>query len=89
LLNLNSVIFIDNLPKLDLHGYDRDYAKMKINEYINDNIVLKINIFIIVHGNGQGILRNTTHKTLSTNKNVIGYKLYNCNNGCTIVEIRI
>jgi len=89
LLNLNNVIFIDNLPKLDLHGYDRDYARMKINEYINDNLKQKINIFTIVHGNGLGILRRTTHETLSNNKNVIGFKLYNFNNGCTIVEIRI
>ena len=29
---LNSVIFIDNLPRLDLHGFDRDTAILYKND---------------------------------------------------------
>ena len=35
--NLEDVIFIDNLPTIDLHGYDRDYARIAINEFIKEN----------------------------------------------------
>ena len=38
---LNSTqTIIDNLPKLDLHGYDRQTAIVAINDFINDNIKL-------------------------------------------------
>lgn len=89
MLNLNNVIFTNNLPKLDLHGYDRETARVMIEDYIKDNQKQKINIFIIIHGVGSGILKNATHQTLSKSKNVIGFKLDNFNNGCTIVEIKI
>lgn len=89
MLNLNNVIYIDSLPKLDLHGYDRDSAKVLINDYILDNTKMHKNLFVIVHGNGQGILRKATHEALSRNKSVVGFKLFNYNNGCTVVEIRI
>jgi DNA mismatch repair protein MutS2 len=88
LLNLNNVIYIDNFPKLDLHGYDRDAAFMLVNDFINDNIIMKKNILVIVHGIGSGILKKATHDALSKNKHVIAYKLFNYNVGCTIVEIK-
>jgi DNA mismatch repair protein MutS2 len=88
LLNLNNVIYIDNFPKLDLHGYDRDAAFMLVNDFINDNIIMKKNILVIVHGIGSGILKKATHAALSKNRYVIAYKLFNYNVGCTIVEIK-
>ena len=36
-MTINEVIFIDSLPKLDLHGYDRDSARVAINDFIKDN----------------------------------------------------
>ena len=32
-------IFIDNLPKLDLHGEIRDSARVLVKEFIQDNSV--------------------------------------------------
>ena len=50
---------------------------------------LKNEIFIIVHGIGNGILKQEVHRTLSKNKIVQEYKtLYN-NNGSTMVKINI
>ena len=46
-MKLNDVIFIDNLPKLDLHGLDRDTARVKIKEFINDQFIMKNNLFVI------------------------------------------
>ncbi len=88
-MTLNDVIFIDNLPTLDLHGYDRISAHIMINDFVKENYVLKNNIFVIIHGIGSGILFKETSETLRKNKLVKEFKTYYNNNGCTIVEINI
>ena len=82
------MILYNNLPQIDLHGYDRDYARIEINDFIRDNYLQKNQKVIIIHGVGTGILRKTTHETLKHNKLVVSYKLDNFNSGTTIVEIR-
>lgn len=82
------ITLYSNLPTLDLHGFDRDYARIKINEFINDNHIMKNKKLIIIHGNGEGILKKTCQKTLKENKNVIEYKINNFNSGETIVNIK-
>ena len=63
-----------NLPSLDLHGLDRDYARILINDFILDNYKLKNRKVIIVHGIGTGNIRQTTMETLKNNKYVETYK---------------
>ena len=77
-----------NLPTLDLHGVDRDYARILINEFIEDSYNLKEERVIIIHGIGTGILRQETAKALKINKRVEGYSLNNFNVGETIVNIK-
>lgn len=81
------MILYNNLPQIDLHGYDRDYARIQINEFINDSYKLKHQKILIIHGVGTGILRKTTHETLKKNKLVSSFKLDNFNSGTTIVEL--
>lgn len=88
-MHLNNVIFIENLPKLDLHGENSDTARVLIDDFIKDSIKQKNNIICIVHGVGSGILRKATRDTLSRNKKVVDFKTYYYNQGCTIVEIEI
>ncbi len=88
-MELKEVIFTESFPKLDLHGLDRETARVEIEDFIRDNKKLKNDIIVIIHGIGSGIIRNTTHETLRKNKSVIEYKtLYN-NNGSTIVKIKV
>ncbi len=89
MMNLEDVIFTDNLPTIDLHGFDRDYARVKINEFINDNRKMKNSIIVIVHGIGSGILKGETMNTLKKNKYVIDYRLFYNNIGMTLVKINI
>lgn len=84
---LSDVIFVDSLPKLDLHGFDRDYARIKVNEFIKDNYIMGVEIFSVVHGIGSGIIKESVYSTLQKNKLVIEYKTYYYNAGCTIVQI--
>ena len=69
------MMILSNTPKLDLHGFDRDYAKMLIEEFISDNYKMKNYQVLIVHGNGTGTLRKTTQETLRQNKYVEEYKI--------------
>ena len=87
-MELKEVIYIDNLPTIDLHGFDRDYARVKTLEFINDNIKMKNEIICIIHGVGQGIVKNACHEALCINKDVISYKTDNFNHGVTIVNLR-
>lgn len=87
--DLNSVVFIDSYPKLDLHGYDSETARVAIDDFIKDNIKLKNEIITIIHGVGTGTIRKVTHDVLKNNKYVIDYKTYYNNDGATIVNIKV
>ena len=88
-MELKEVIFTSDLPSIDLHGLDRDTARVKVLEFINDNKIMKNEIICIVHGIGSGTIKSEVHNTLKRNKNVIDYKLFYNNTGCTIVKIKI
>ena len=88
-MELKEVIYIDSLPTIDLHGFDRDYARVKTLEFINDNIRMKNEIICIIHGRGTGIVKNEVHETLKKCKDVLDYKLFYNNIGSTIVKIKI
>lgn len=81
-------IFYKNLPCVDLHGYDRESARVKIEDFIKENILLKNKKIIIIHGIGQGIVKESVYKVLKRNKSVVSYEIDIYNPGCTIVEIR-
>lgn len=88
-MELNEVIFVDSLPKIDLHGYDQASANVKINEFIKDNICMKNEIIAIIHGRGTGKIKEQTHRTLKHNKYVLDYKLFYNNVGTTIVKLNV
>ena len=81
------MMLYSNLPSLDLHGIDREYARILINEFIEDNYKIKNTKVIIIHGIGTGIIRKATKDVLSKNKYVKEFKIDNFNPGTTIVEI--
>ena len=41
-MNLDSIIFVDNLPTIDLHGLDKQTCIVTVNDFIIDNIKLWI-----------------------------------------------
>lgn len=86
-MKLSEVIFINSLPTLDLHGYDRDTARVKILEFIDDNIAMGNEFITIVHGVGSGVLRKETDAVLKRSKKVIEHQIFRMNNGCTIAKI--
>ena len=84
-----SDIFLSRYPKIDLHGYDRDTARMTVNDFVAENGILKNDMIVIIHGIGSGIVRREVHEALRVNKNVLEYKIDNFNSGCTIVKLKV
>ena len=89
IMELKEVIFTNNLPSIDLHGFDRDTARVKVLEFIKDNKIMKNDIICVVHGIGNGIVKEEVHNTLKKSKDVIDFKLFYNNIGCTIIKIKI
>jgi DNA mismatch repair protein MutS2 len=85
---IDNYMLYKNLPTVDLHGLDRTFAVIKVNEFILDNYKLNNKLVILIHGKGNGVLKKEIHKCLKTNKLVIDYKLDLFNEGATIVEIK-
>lgn len=80
--------FYDFLPSIDLHGMDRDYARIVINDFIADHYKMKNEKVIIIHGNGTGVLKKMTQDTLKKNPHVLEYKIDNFNTGMTVVTLK-
>ena len=58
-------------------------------KFINDSIKLKNKRVVIIHGIGQGIVKDEVYKCLRRNKNVINFKLNVPNIGSTTVDLKI
>lgn len=82
-------IFLNRYPSIDLHGFDRDSARVAVNDFVLENVILKNEMIVIIHGIGMGIVKNEVHETLRVNKNVIEYKTDNFNSGCTVVRLKL
>ena len=81
-------IFIKNLPTIDLHGYDRDSARVATNDFVREATLMKWEEIIIIHGIGNGIVKESVHDTLRRNRMVLDYHVYGMNVGCTIIRIK-
>ena len=86
---MNYDIFLERYPKIDLHGYDRDSARVATMDFVDENLILGNDTIVIIHGIGSGIVKGVVHDTLRTNKNVLEYKTDNLNSGLTIVKLKI
>lgn len=82
-------IFLRNLPRIDLHGFDTETARVATNDFIDDNLILKNNKVLIIHGKGTGLVRKSVHEALSHRKEVKKYHTDTLNNGCTIVYLNV
>lgn len=76
-----------NLPTIDLHGETREVAVILVKNFISDNMKLKNEKIVVVHGKGTGIVRKAVHNALKSDKRVSSFKLDNFNDGQTIIEL--
>ena len=78
-------IFLNNLPFIDLHGFDTESARVATNDFIDDSLVLKYNKVLIIHGKG----KKSVYEALSHRREVIKFHTDNLNDGCTIVYLTV
>ncbi|MBE6155204.1 MAG: hypothetical protein E7164_00400 [Firmicutes bacterium] len=83
------IIVTKMTPTLDLHGEITSMVEVLVQEFINDNVKMKKNVVLIIHGKSTNILTKEVHAVLMNNKNVKSFKLDNWNLGQTIVELKI
>ena len=81
-------IFLNQLPKIDLHGYDRDSARVMVNDFVDDSIKMGYSRVVIVHGIGDGIVKASVHDALAKRKDILDFHIVSENIGCTIVQIK-
>lgn len=86
--SIDEIIFTSQLPKLDLHGYDRDTARVEIIDFILENVKLGNKFVMIIHGIGQGIIHQVCIDVLKKQKFVKDFRLDYFNTGCTIVMLQ-
>lgn len=86
-MNKINDIFYNMLPTLDLHGYDKESAKVATNDFVLENQIQNKLKIIIIHGIGTGIVKEAVHQTLKQNKKVLKYEILPTNIGCTIVYL--
>ncbi len=77
-----------NTPRLDLHGEVVAMVEVLVNQFIEDNRLLKNEYIIIIHGKSTNILTEEVHNVLKKNKFVLKYYKNNWNLGETIVQIK-
>ena len=82
-------IFLNRYPTMDLHGFDRESARVATDDFVLENLILKNDMIVIIHGIGTGVVKSAVHEALRVNKNVLEYKTDNFNSGCTIIKLKI
>lgn len=81
--------FLSILPEIDIHGLHRDMVRCVVDNFIKDNIKLKNEKIVVIHGKGRGILLNELHFLLKNDKRIKKYYLDGFNTGCTIIELNL
>lgn len=84
-----NIINRESLPRLDLHGENKDSARILVEEFLEYNYMLGQLELVIIHGIGEGILKKEVHKVLKKSKKVVEFGLDMFNPGCTLVRLGI
>lgn len=84
-----NIINRESLPRLDLHGENKDSARILVEEFLEYNYMLGQLELVIIHGIGEGILKKEVHKVLKNNKKVVEFGLDMFNPGCTLVRLGV
>ena len=80
--------FLVGVPSIDIHGYDRNGGVAMVKNFIDNQLRIGKKKVTIVHGKGEGILKQATHEYLRKDKRVESFKLNIFNDGETIVNLK-
>ena len=80
--------FLYNKHTIDIHGFDRYGGVAMIKNFIDNESKIGTKKLIVVHGKGEGILKQATHEYLKTDRRVLEYKLNIFNDGETTISLK-
>lgn len=86
---MKSDVLTSKSPRIDVHGETYDSVSLILSQFVDDNYKLGNKFIAIVHGKGEGVLKNRIHELLKSNKKVEDYYLNNWNIGETIIVLKI
>ena len=86
---MSSDILTSKSPRLNVHGETYDSVSLYVTTFIDDNYKMGNKYVAIIHGKGEGILRNRVHELLKVNKKVDNFYINNWNIGETIIVLNI
>ena len=86
---MKSDVLTSKSPRIDVHGETYDSVSLILSQFVDDNYKLGNKFIAIVHGKGEGVLKNRIHELLKGNKKVEDYYLNNWNIGETIIVLKI
>ena len=86
---MRSDILTSKSPRIDVHGETYDSVSLILTQFIDDNYKLGNKFIAIIHGKGEGILKNRIHELHKNNRKVEDYYLNNWNIGETIIVLNI
>ena len=87
-MSIASTLYPERFIKLDLHGYDRETARVAILDFIEDAKKMQEEYLVIIHGTGSGIIKKVTHDTLKKHRDIKEYATSYFNQGETIVRLK-
>jgi dsDNA-specific endonuclease/ATPase MutS2 len=65
---------VGHAPEIDLHGKSRHEALGLLESFLNHEFVAGTEVVKIIHGRGNGILRNAIHKSLDGHELVARFR---------------
>ncbi len=86
---MRSDILTSKSPRIDVHGETYDSVSLYLTQFIDDNYKLGNKYIAIIHGKGEGILKNRIHELLKNNGKVEDFYLNNWNIGETIIVLKV
>lgn len=86
---MRSDILTSKSPRIDVHGETYDSVSLILSQFVDDNYKLGNKYIAIIHGKGEGILKNRIHDLLKSNNKVEDFYLNNWNIGETIIVLKV
>ena len=86
---MKSDVLTSKSPRIDVHGETYDSVSLYVTQFIDDNYKLGNKYIAIIHGKGEGILKNRIHELLKINNKVEDFYLNNWNIGETIIVLKV
>ena len=86
---MRSDILTSKSPRIDVHGETYDSVSLLLSQFIDEQFKLGNKYIAIIHGKGEGVLKNRIHELLKVNDKVESFYLNNWNIGETIIVLKV